>query len=378
MQPTGSEPIGPRYDFADVTLGGLLQRGAELWPDREAFVTMNERLTYADLLHEAESFARSLRALGVSAGDNVCSMLPNGIDAIVAMFGIGLAGAVYVPVNTRFRQTELEFVLSDAAPTVVVTNDEIAAYQDFVPLLHTALPALAQAPDVLALHLESAPGLRAAVLLGSSRADGFVDDATFRALRTTDELPTPAVGDLAAIVYTSGTTSNPRGALLTHRALVGHWASVAKLWHLEPEDRFWNPCPLFHIAGIGPVMWTFGAGASFITHTHFDATLALAQIEAERATVLYPTYPPIMRDIMSNPNFTTTDQSTVRALLPKTCGPCRRRFRTPRRSRSTAAPRAARSRCMTSTTTSKCASRRMDERTGTSRSGSPIPRPERR
>ena len=100
--------------------------------------------------------------------------------------------------------------------------------------------------------------------------------------------------DPALILYTSGTTSAPRGAILTHEAFVRVWMSTGRIFATTPEDRQWNPLPLFHVAAIGSMTWVIGHGATFISDYTWDAGRALQSMEAERATQFFPAYQPIM------------------------------------------------------------------------------------
>lgn len=320
MEHAGSTPVGSRAgcaDFSDLTLTSLLQRANELWPGNVAAVIGGRRVTYAQLGHEVERLARGLVALGVRSGDRVCVLVPNSVDSVTTLFAISRVGAIPVQVNVRYLASELAFVLGDCDPSLILTSDETSAYRDLAALLQEAIPVLADAQDPFALSVPSLPSLRAVVLLGSSRAAGLVAEAQMwdRSAASAVDLPAPSgsVDDTAAIVYTSGTTSAPRGAILSHHALVGHWALSGCQFELTSADRFWNPCPIFHIAGVGPLIWCVAHGATFVADTYFRADRALAQIVAEKATVLYPTYPPIMRDLMNDCTFAGADLSLVRA-----------------------------------------------------------------
>lgn len=312
-------PLGPDpYDLiAGLTLGGLLAAVADVIPDDEALVIAGERLTYGALLAKSREFARALVGLGVAPGDHVCLLMPNSAHLVTAIFGTALAGAIVVPVNARYRETELAFVLQDAEPVCIVASDITSGYVDFIPLLQAALPGLATTPNVRRLALDGVPSLVAVAMLGGSSGGGILSESDFLAAETGIELAAVSddVSDVAAIIYTSGTTSNPRGAILTHRALVGHWSRAGQLWDFRRGDRFWDPCPLFHIAGVGPLVWCVAHGVTFVSDTHFDAGRAIATIVSERATQLYPTYPPIMRDLMTHPDLATADLGLVRSFL---------------------------------------------------------------
>jgi fatty-acyl-CoA synthase len=312
-------PLGPDpYDsIAKMRMSDLLANVAAAVPDHEALVIGSGRLSYAKLHDRAQRFGRALVALGVKPGDFVCLLVPNSVETIVAMFGTSMAGAVLVPLSTRFTAVEMKFVLEDTNPVVVVASDTIKDYRDFRPALHEALPGLGQSVDPRRVQVASVPNLTSVVLLGEDQGEGMLTEPTFYEGADSAELPADSrdVDDIAAMIYTSGTTSKPRGALITHRALVGHWALAGRQWAMGPDDRFWNPVPLFHIAGIGPVMWSIAHGTTYVSDTYFDAGAGLRQIEKEGATLLYPTYPAIMRDLINHADFDSTDLSQVRCYM---------------------------------------------------------------
>jgi acyl-CoA synthetase (AMP-forming)/AMP-acid ligase II len=297
-------------------------RSAEQFADRLALVCDQDRLSYAELGQRAWQVAQGLAGLGVRPGDNVGLLMPNCVDFVSAFFGISLAGAVVVPINTRYRSEELRFLIKDADLKSILTSDIIDDYVDFVALIRECLPDLASAPKPAALQLESAPLLSSVVLFGRRDSAGTVDPEGFAAQADrADEalLRHRSAGvrlrDTAAIVYTSGTTSHPRGAMLSHEAMVRGWLETGRRWGITAEDRFWNPCPLFHMAGLGPLIFTTGNGASYITDTHYKSDRAWKLIEKERPTLLYPTYPPITQTLLNDAAFKDADVSFVRGWL---------------------------------------------------------------
>jgi acyl-CoA synthetase (AMP-forming)/AMP-acid ligase II len=123
------------------------------------------------------------------------------------------------------------------------------------------------------------------------------------------------VRDTALLLYTSGTTALPRGCVLTHEALVRAWRSVGEILAVDADDRVWAPCPLFHLGAIGPLVACVSAGAAFLSDTWYRPSEALALLERERATVLYPAYPPITQALLTAPGFADADLSASRAML---------------------------------------------------------------
>ena len=299
-----------------VTLGDLLLRSRAANPSAEALVFPTERLTYDALAQRAWRAAQSLAALGVKPGDRVGIMMLNSPDLVVSFFAISMVGAIVVPINVRYRSIEIDYLVRDAGLSIVLTNDVGSSYIDLRALLAETFPGIgtdAPASDTT---------LRAAVDLSDNPHPAFIGRGEFYAMgervpldRITTWCDGVAARDIAALIYTSGTTAKPKGVMLSHEALVRGWMMVGRRWGIGPADAFWDPCPLFHIAAIGPMIFTLGHGACFVTDTHFDAGRGLAMIAAERATMLYPTYPPITQAMIDHPDFASTDLSSVKVWL---------------------------------------------------------------
>ncbi|WP_053227276.1 class I adenylate-forming enzyme family protein [Solirubrobacter soli] len=287
-----------------VTVGDLLLKAAAATPEADAVVFPQERLTYAQLEQRARELAGALIGLEVEPGDRVGVLMANSPDTIASLYAIALAGAVIVPINTRYRAVELPFVVSDAGVKAILTSDRIDDYVDLLALLREALPGMADPPHVVAL--------------GDARREGTIAEVDFLARRAPDEelefrRSGARVRDTALLLYTSGTTSLPRGCRLTHEAIVRNWSTVAQILRLGEGDRMWAPCPLFHLGAIGPLLACASARAAFLSDTYFQPARALAL--AEQATHLYPAYPPITQGLIDQPAFGQADLSRARVML---------------------------------------------------------------
>jgi acyl-CoA synthetase (AMP-forming)/AMP-acid ligase II len=235
-------------------------------------------------------------------------LMANSPDAIAAIFGIALAGATVVPINTRYRAVELPFVVADAGVKAIITSDRIDQYVDLLGLLEQALAN------------ERPQTLRHVVALGETLKDGTVSEAEFLAGQADPrelDFRRSAVRlrDDAMLLYTSGTTSLPRGCRLTHEAIVRNWSVVASILRLEQGDRLWAPCPLFHLGAIGPLIAATSVGAAFVSDTYFEPRRALELVQRERATHLYPAYPPITQGLLDQPGIEDADLSHARVML---------------------------------------------------------------
>jgi fatty-acyl-CoA synthase len=302
------------------TFGDLVVRGAAKWPDADAIVIDDSRLTYAELHDRAAEMARSLAALGIRPGDHVGLLVPNCTPGVEALFGAALAGAVVVPINARFKARELAHVIVDGDLKVLITSDVVADHVDYVALLGEALPGLTEATDPAGLVLPEAPVLRSVVLLGNSTADGFLPQADFEARAEQVDVSTietrrrhAALRDPAIMIYTSGTTAMPKGCPLSHEALVRTAVEAGRTrFRFVEGDRFWDPLPLFHMSFILPMIGVLDAGGVFISMTHFDPSVALAQLDRERVTAMFPTFPAVTQALLNHPEYRAETLDRVR------------------------------------------------------------------
>jgi fatty-acyl-CoA synthase len=323
---TVQAPIAPFDSVAlaeDVMpLGHLLLRSARRTPDHEALVFPDRRLTYRELADRAWGVARSLVALGIQPGEHVGVLMTNHPDIVSSIFGTVLTGAVAVPVNARYRTAELSFLAGDADLVALLTHDAADDHVDFTALLHESLPGLADAADPLHLELPDYPALRSVVMMGARSPAGMTDRAAFDALgERADEalVRRRAEGvrlrDVALILYTSGTTAQPRGAMLTHEAFVRTWMGTARIFSSTPEDRHWTALPLFHVTALGCLTWVVGTGATFFSDYSVDPGRCVETLERERITEFYPAYQPVMEAVLNHPRFPQADLSALRTFL---------------------------------------------------------------
>ena len=304
------------------TLAELLLRAAEQSPDRDVLVFPDQRMTYGELLASARKVAKCLMAVGVQPGDHVGIYLPNSFDFVEVMFGVALAGGVTVPVNGRYVSKELAYLTENADLVTIVTFGHVADSVSYIERLKRALPNLAGAADCENLSLPEAPKLRNVIAMGQREHAGCVGRRAFLACedRVSDaELDARIAGitpeDMALILYTSGTTSNPKGCLIPHGAICSNSQALGvDRYKLTASDNFWSPLPIFHIAGILPLCAVMHAVGGYIMMPYFDAGQALDLLENEGATAAYPCFVTIMQDLINHPSFYDRDLSKVRLM----------------------------------------------------------------
>ncbi|QZH74285.1 MAG: acyl--CoA ligase [Erythrobacter sp.] len=303
------------------TIGKMLRNRAVSHGDSIALIFPDSRQTYAQLLDASTRWAKTLVALGVRRGEHVGVLLPTCREFLEIYYGCALIGAVVVPVNARYQPGELAYLVKDAALRVLVTTGRVADSLDFGERLEAALASLRGSADCLALDLPEAPDLRQIIcleekcgpaLLPLSRAMALGESVPDTDIRALTEAVQP--GDIGLILYTSGTTSNPKGCMISNRAMVGNSRNLGLRYEVTDADKVWSPLPIYHIAGILPMTMIMDAGGAYMTVPYFDAGTALEMLERERATIAYPAFVTIMQDLISHDRFKVTDLASMRLM----------------------------------------------------------------
>jgi len=302
-----------------TTLGDLLLRAAHKWPGREALVFPHERLSYAQLAERAKEKARALQGMGVQPGDHIGILSPNLVEVVELLFAIALSGAVAVMINARYKTTELAYVVENADLKFLFTTSRIADYVNFVDLLYSALPGLKSAPEPACLRLQAAPMLRSIIMMEQGEWAGLLAWHQFLAYagmtapeqmwrrRSQVTLRQPCI-----MMYTSGTTANPKGCRLSHEALVRNAREMSIRFEITDQDSQWNPLPMFHMAAILPLISVIWAGGRFISDTHFEADSAIRAIRQEKPTILFTAFPTVMSALVTHPDFDASEMPQVR------------------------------------------------------------------
>ncbi|MFR9805286.1 class I adenylate-forming enzyme family protein [Pseudonocardia sp. RS010] len=317
MKATSAADVPQR---APSTLGDLLMIAAREYGDRTALAVDEDEYTYAELLAASARRAAALRRIGIRRGDHVALFLPNGAEFVELLFANALLGAVTVPLGSRFQVTELAHAVPHSQAKLVVTGGA-EAFGDHQERLARALPELAglagRPPRV------DGPGLAGVVSLGEARVPGVTAGAGV--WDGVDEEQSAAVlegaaqvrgRDEAVLLYTSGTTANPKAVRHPHEAIVRNGIETGRTrFLLTSADLFWDPLPMTHVAYLLPLVAVVDAGATMLATRHFDARSGLDAIERRRATWLYPAFPAVANDILEDPTFAGRDLGAVRMMM---------------------------------------------------------------
>jgi acyl-CoA synthetase (AMP-forming)/AMP-acid ligase II len=303
------------------TIAGLFA-GMPAFGDRDMLVFPEGRRSFADVHLAASEWARLFIAMGIGRGDKIGLLMPTSPDFVDILLAANAIGAVLVPLNTRFQPAELAYTIANADVAVLVTTSEIDDVVDFADRLRRALPSLDGQAASSRLDLPEAPLLRQIVVVGGTSDPAFLTVEAAKALYppVTQGALTQRVGevepsDIGVMLYTSGTTSNPKGCLVSQDALLFNTRNMAERYHIGTEDRLWAPLPIFHIAGILPVLIALRLGIPVSLMQQFNGPDALRLLVEERITCGWPCFVTILQDVIDAPGFDDADLTSVRILI---------------------------------------------------------------
>lgn len=289
-------------DFSPVkklTIGEILERNARLVPDKKSVVFGSCSYTYKELNEAVDALCQSLYSLGIRKGDRIALNLPNWPEFIVSYFAAAKIGAVIVPLNTKLRENEVAYILNNAEVSTVITADEFAG----IELLG------------MFSNLKSRiPSLKNIVVVGKTILAGMLKFSDLVSSQTSAIKPKISVeqSDLFTILYTSGTTGNPKGAMLTHYNFVMVATGTAELLECSEQDKFLIAVPVFHVFGMcSSILSCIASQGTAILMDTFKAEEALKVIEKERVTVHHGV-PTMFILELNNPNFQKYDLSSLR------------------------------------------------------------------
>jgi fatty-acyl-CoA synthase len=302
-------------ELLHTTIGELLEDQAQRRPDKEALVYnypelgLDLRLTFRQYRDEVDRLSKGLMALGIAKGEHVAVWAPNVPEWIFLQLALARIGAVMVTVNTAYKASEVEYVLRQGDITTLFMVEEFRG-NSYLESIYSIVPEIKGLVYPLTQPLQSAklPSLKRVILIGTTPHPGMLLYAQVVALgqRIADEAlrerrasVTPE--DVAMIMYTSGTTGFPKGAMLTHDNIVNQMETS----RLNQDYSYWryvNPMPLFHIAGSNFVIAALLNGFTLIQLIAFDPVKELTLIDQEKGTNSF-LVPTMLISMLNHPRF---------------------------------------------------------------------------
>ncbi|MEW6719342.1 MAG: AMP-binding protein [Thermodesulfobacteriota bacterium] len=282
-------------DCKKITIGRLVDEIAAQYPDSDAMVYVNRglRLNYREFREECRTVARGLMALGIRKGDHVGIWATNVPEWLILQFASARIGAVLITINTQYRPFELEYLLRQSDTKLLILSD---GFKD-VSYPGTLFEICPEVRDASAgrVRSEKFPHLRTVVHIGEKRYPWMLnwnemkemaEKTPIRALEAEEASCDPE--DVVCIMYTSGTTGFPKGAMLRHRNLVANAANIADCMNLTAADRMCIPVPFFHCFGcVLGTMACVTRGAAMVPVESFSPPAVLEAITKERCTAVH-------------------------------------------------------------------------------------------
>jgi fatty-acyl-CoA synthase len=293
-------PVGQRAQESkamgnDQGVGYWVTRRGHLTPQRTALVFNEDTWTYGDLNRQTSSVAHGLAALGVCHGDRVAYLGLNHPRFLLTLFGAAKLGAIFVPLNFRLTAPELAFIIRDAGVHTLVYEAHFAQIVEAVR-------------DEIRCH---------ELVCGTPRDGSRTFDEFFHDAREDDLDSQVSPDEVAWIMYTSGTTGRPKGAMLTHGNLLWNLINASLAFDVRESDVTLVCAPLFHIGGLNVTpMGAFTKGATVILQQMFEPGTVLDNIQKHRVTTMFGV-PAMFNFMAQHPDFASADLSSVRSFI---CG----------------------------------------------------------
>lgn len=320
-----SDLTDPRGDLVWATLPGLVQDAAARFGGAEAVVDRNgpggttTRWSFDRLAEEVATATRAVVANGIERGDRVAIWAPNCAEWIVAALGAVGAGAVLVPLNTRYKGVEAAYILRTSGARILFTVQGFLG-TDYPALLDEAVAAGSSLPDLEQVVVLRSDGADDAVVTsGATRSvswGAFLSEAgRCEAEVAAGRTASLSAADVSDLVFTSGTTGHPKGAMTTHGQTLRTFATWADVVGLRAGDRYLIVNPFFHTFGYkAGILACLMAGATMVPEPVFDVDVVLQRIADERISVL-PGPPTIFQAILDHPKRDAHDLSTLRLVV---------------------------------------------------------------
>ncbi|WP_299743534.1 long-chain-fatty-acid--CoA ligase [uncultured Rossellomorea sp.] len=285
-----------------LVLTDFLDRAVEQYGEKIAIIDDVKRLTYKQLNARVNQLSRGLQEFGIEKGDKVAYLAPNTAEMLEGFYGVYSVGGIMTPLNTRLKPADYLFILTHSESKALFVDEEL------YPLVQ---PILSNVPDLkhIVIHGESIDGHP-----GYDEWRGSFSDEAFDRVDLEET-------DIASLLYTSGTTGDPKGVLLTHRSNYLH--ALSSMHHLRVSDRdtLLHVLPMFHVNGWGSPFYYTANGATQVMLRKVDPEMILDKVEKHGVTVMHMA-PTVLNMLLENyPNRERTIGQDVRVVIAGSAPP---------------------------------------------------------
>ncbi|MDJ0763423.1 MAG: AMP-binding protein [Myxococcota bacterium] len=259
----------------------FLENSADRLPNKPAIICGKKRITYADINAAANQMARALRDAGVAYGDRVAILMDNSIEAVIAIWAILKADAVFLVINPTTKKRKILYILDNCRVSALMVQD--TKWQQSK------------------ISTDEAPSLKAVIVSGENRQTADDENPLIaswqdvKEKQSTDQLPTQAIDiDLAALIYTSGTTGNPKGVMLTHHNIVSASTSITEYLENVEDDIVLSVLPLSFDYGLYQILMAAQFGGTVVLERNYLFPQAIIDTLKREHVTGFPIVPTIM------------------------------------------------------------------------------------
>jgi fatty-acyl-CoA synthase len=304
------------------TLAELLHSKAASLPGGQFAVFPRDSITYGELYVRASVLAKGLTAMGLRPGAHVAILMPNCLDFLLAHFAIQLAGGISILLNARSKQQEIRYAVPHCDAELLFTTDAFDEHVNFSSLLEDAFPELRAKGTPDRLQLVAAPRLAHIVLFGTKHWPSALNTAALieAGREVADETLTlsraaQADDQTAVMIYTSGTTADPKACELTHAGLQRSWLIYTDAVKLSVGQKVWDPMPFFHSGGIGLMTGIMAVGGTIVSTPHFDPETIVDLVIRHRIEHLYPGFHLLALPVLQSPRYKRDEFNFVQTMV---------------------------------------------------------------
>lgn len=293
------DTIQRMYSQRPTSLRAMLLNTCSSHPDKVAMIDSKRRITYKTLREEAEALSAVFQKnFNINKGDRIAILLPNGVDYAIFYLAIAQLGAIAVSLNTRCSADELQFMIEDAQPRLLIT------YPDLFEVIRAFALEYFTPENIITTESTKQPDQFP--LLSQLLVEGK---------RHSTDYPTIEPSDISGLMYTSGTTGRPKGAQISHGNIIANSIVLSICYLCVEDDIDLILVPLFHATGLhGQVMRAIYMGSTCVIVEKFNAVAAMQTIETEKVNTCVAV-PTIFWLMMVNPDFDAYDLSSLKRII---------------------------------------------------------------
>lgn len=274
---------------------------------KECLTVDGRTLNFREFSDTVTNYSKKFKTLGLQKGDKIGILLFNSIEYLTLMYAAMYAGFVPVNINARYKAKELNYVLHDSGCKVLFTSSDSDEITNFTDLISSVYNSPEGQPK----------SLNEVYIIGGAKDGRFRDFKDFEDINIDMKIFEDPIGegdDPAFIMYTSGTTANPKGCPLSHSSLIYVANSMIDRWKMTENDVFWDPLPMFHMSSILPFMACTISKSTFLSTIHFNVDSSIRTLIEKDVSIAFPAFPAVMVALINHKDFLPENLKKLRLI----------------------------------------------------------------